>query len=282
MGLSVMALFSIALSACGGNTYGIVQAGKLTIASDTTYPPAESIDSTKSGADSFVGYDMDLGRELAKRLHLTFNPQTAKFDNIIGDISGPQLGSQRYDMSISSFTINSDRLKKVHMIPYLRAGESILVPTGNPSGIKSISDMCGKTVSVQKGTVELGELKDANGVGDKSSGQAPVCASKQINILSFDSEEDVIAQALNGRAVAAYQDQPVTSYYVKLNPGKAEVGGITVAPSPEGIVIRKDNSAFETAIKNALSAMMSDGTYTTILQNWGVNDLACHSADCSS
>ncbi len=67
MGLSVMALFSIALSACGGNTYGIVQAGKLTIASDTTYPPAESIDSTKSGADSFVGYDMDLGRELAKQ-----------------------------------------------------------------------------------------------------------------------------------------------------------------------------------------------------------------------
>jgi polar amino acid transport system substrate-binding protein len=285
MGLGTFALAATILAGCGGGGYGtyhVVQDTKLTIASDTTYAPAESIDSTKSGVDSFVGYDMDLGRELAKRLHLTFNPKTAKFDSIISDVSGPQLGQQRYDLSISSFTINDTRKQKVDMIPYLRAGESILVAVGNPSSIKKIDDMCGKTVSVQNGTVELGELKDANGDGDKSSGQAPVCASKKIQIISFDSEDDVINQVLNGRAVAAYQDQPVTGYYVKLHPGKAETGGVTVAPSPEGIVVRKDNAALETAIKNALAAMMADGTYKQILDQWGVSDLACNSADCSS
>jgi polar amino acid transport system substrate-binding protein len=287
MGLGTFALAATILAGCGSSSSGaanlhLVQSGALTIASDTTYAPAESIDSTKSGTDSFVGYDMDLGRELAKRLHLTFTPKTASFDSIIGDISTPALGQQRYDMSISSFTINDDRKKKVDMIPYLRAGESILVAVGNPSNIKKIDDMCGKTVSVQNGTVELGELKDANGEGDKSSGQAPVCASNKIKIVSFDSEDDVINQVLLGRAVAAYQDQPVTGYYVKLHPGKAETGGVTVAPSPEGIVVRNDNPALENAIKSALSAMMSDGTYKKILDQWGVSDLACHSADCSS
>jgi polar amino acid transport system substrate-binding protein len=288
-GLGVFALAATILAGCGGGggassttDLHLVQAGSLTIASDTTYAPAESIDSTKSGTDSFVGYDMDLAREIAKRLHLTFNPKTASFDSIIGDISTPKLGSQRYDMSISSFTINDDRKKKVDMIPYLRAGESILVAAGNPSHITKIDDMCGKTVSVQNGTVELGELKDANGDGDKSSGQAPVCASNKIKIISFDSEDDVINQVLLGRAVAAYQDQPVTGYYVKLHPGKAETGGVTVAPSPEGIVVRNDNPNLENAIKTALSDMMTDGTYAKILSDWGVSDLACHSADCSS
>jgi polar amino acid transport system substrate-binding protein len=286
MGLGTFALAATILAGCGSSSGAadlhLVQSGTLTIASDTTYAPAESIDSTKTGTDSFVGYDMDLARELAKRLHLTFNPKTASFDSIIPDISNPKLGQQRYDMSISSFTINDERKKKVDMIPYLRAGESILVAAGNPSNIKKIDDMCGKTVSVQNGTVELGELKDANGDGDKSSGQAPVCASNKIKIVSFDSEDDVINQVLNGRAVAAYQDQPVTGYYVKLHPGKAETGGVTVPPAPEGLVVRKDNAALETAIKNALAAMMSDGTYKQILGNWGVTDLACNSADCSS
>lgn len=289
MGLGAFALAATILTGCGGGggasstvDLHLVQSGSLTIASDTTYAPAESIDTTKSGNDSFVGYDMDLARELAKRLNLKFNPKTASFDSIIGDISTPKLGQQRYDMAISSFTINDDRKKKVDMIPYLRAGESILVATGNPSHITKIADMCGKTVSVQNGTVELAELKDANGVGDKSSGQDPVCASNKIQIVSFDSEDDVINQVLNGRAVAAYQDQPVTGYYVKLHPGKAETGGVTVAPSPEGIVVRNDNPALENAIKDALSKMMSDGTYKKILGNWGVTDLACNSADCSS
>jgi polar amino acid transport system substrate-binding protein len=285
MGLGTVALAATILAGCGGGGYGtyhVVQDTKLTIASDTTYAPAEFIDTTKSGTDSFVGYDMDLAREIARRLNLKFNPVTAGFDSIIPSISVGSLGSQRYDMSISSFTINSDRLKKVDMVPYLRAGESILVLAGNPKHITKIDDMCGKTISVQNATVELAELKDANGEGDKSSGQAPDCASNKIKIISFDSQDDVITQVLNGRADASYQDQPVTGYYVKKNPGKAEVGGVTVAPAPEGIVVRKDNSALENAVKDAISKMMSDGTYAQILGQWGVSDLACHTADCSS
>lgn len=254
-------------------SWHLVTAGELTIASDTTYAPAEFPD-TKD-PNHFIGYDMDLAREFARRLCLKPNIVKATFDSIIPDISGAPLGQQRYDMSISSFTINSARLQKVHMIPYFTAGESILTLTANPANIKSINDMCGKNIAVQNGTVEQQELQDANG-GNNGSGQAPVCKNenKPITIIANDDQGIVVDQVLNGRADASYQDQPVTDYYASLHPGKLVDAGITVQPSPEGIVMRKDNPALETAITQALAAMRQDGTYLTILKNWGEQSLA--------
>jgi polar amino acid transport system substrate-binding protein len=285
MGLSLL------LSACGtsstpttgGNnancpssstvsSWKLVNSGKLTIASDTTYAPAEFSD--PANPSNYIGYDMDLAREFAKRLCLEPNIVKADFGSIIPDLSGPTLGQQRYDMSISSFTINSDRQQKVDMIPYFTAGESILVQTGNPKNITSIDSMCGKIVAAQDNTVELAELQDANGTGDGSSGQAAVCKDNKIKLVHFASQNDVVLQVVNGSADASYQDQPVTDYYSKQNSGKLESGGITVSPSPQGIVMRKDNSALETAITNALAAMRTDGTYLKILSDWGVQKLA--------
>jgi polar amino acid transport system substrate-binding protein len=285
MGLSLL------LSACGTSTtpttggnnancpssstvasWHLVNPGKLTIASDTTYAPAEYSD--PNNPSNYIGYDMDLARAFAKSLCLEPNIIKADFGAIIPDLSGPTLGQQRYDMSISSFTINSDRQQKVDMIPYFTAGESILVATGNPKSITSIDAMCGKIVAAQDNTVELAELQDANGTGDGSSGQAAVCKDNKIKIVHHPSQNDVVLEVVNGGADASYQDQPVTDYYAKQNSGKLESGGITVSPSPQGIVMRKDNSALETAITNALAAMRTDGTYLKILTNWGVQKLA--------
>ncbi len=251
----------------------LVNSGQLTIASDTTYAPAEYADPANPA--HFIGYDMDLAREFARRLCLAPNIVKATFDSIIPDISGAPLGQQRYDMSISSFTINDTRKQKVDMIPYFTAGESILTTPANAGNIKSINDMCGKPIAVQNGTVELQELQDANG-GNNGSGQAPVCkqAGKPITIVSNDDQTFVVDQVLNGRADASYQDQPVTDYYASLHKGQLVDSGITVQPSPEGIVMRKDNLALEQAITTALQNMRSDGTYLRILTAWGQQNLA--------
>jgi len=248
-------------------SWHLVNSGKLTVASDTTYAPAEYAD--PNNPTQFIGYDMDLAREIARRLCLTASIQKADFGSIIPDISGPALGSQRYDMSISSFTINPDRKQKVDMIPYFTAGESLLVPSGNPKGFTSdFSSLCGHTIAVQDNTVEQGEVNDANGTGDGTSGQKPVCKTNRIKILHFADQTVVVQQVVSGNAEASYQDSPVTGYYAKLNTS-LQVGPVTVAPSPEGIVVRKDNLPLEQAITNALNAMRSDGTYLKILTTWG-------------
>jgi polar amino acid transport system substrate-binding protein len=217
---------------------------------------------------------MDLAREIARRMCLTPDIVKATFGAIIPSISGGTLGQQRYDMSISSFTITPAREQKVDFIPYFQAGESIL--TANPGNIKTIQDMCGKTIAVQNGTTEKAEVEDANSTSDGSSGQTPACkqADKLTDILNYDDQTVVVQQVLNGRADASYQDQPVTGYYVSLNKGKLIDSGVTVQPSPEGIVVRKDNPALQNTIKTALDEMRADGTYLRILIAWGHQKLA--------
>ncbi|MFI5271839.1 MAG: ABC transporter substrate-binding protein [Ktedonobacterales bacterium] len=252
------------------SSWHLVNSGQLTVASDTTYAPAEFINTSTNQPE---GYDIDLAKELARRLCLTASIKTANFGDIIPNLSSAPLGQGTFDMSISSFTINDLRKQKVDMIPYFQAGESLLVPTGNPSGIKDFASMCGKTIAAQDNTVEQFELEDANG-GNNQSGQAPVCKSNPIKIVHNPDENLVILAVINGTADASYQDSPVTSYYVSQHAGKLVVGGITVAPSPEGLVMRKDNPGLETAINTALTNMRTDGTYLRLLTAWGQQDNA--------
>jgi polar amino acid transport system substrate-binding protein len=261
------------------SSWHLVTSGTLTDATDTTYAPAEYADPNNPA--NYIGYDMDLIREIGRRLCLKTVIVKDSFGSLITGVTTGALGQQKYDVSISSFTITSSRQQTVDMIPYFQAGESVLVPKGNPGNIKTFTDMCGKTISVQNNTTEQADVDAANGVNNSAEDtvdnpfwQACSKLNKPIKELHFDDETVVIQQVLNSAADAAYQDQPVTAYYVKLNSSKVDNGAITVAPSPEGIVVRKDNKPLEDAINAAITGMRTDGTYLKILQAWGVQDLA--------
>ncbi len=274
------------LAACGSSSSGVakgcttkydtsklnlVQNGELTVATDATYPPQESIDST---THKFTGMEIDLIDAFASRLCLAPNINNVQFNTIITGITSSTPGNQYYDMSISAFTINDARQMQVDMIPYFQAGESLLVPAANPKHIAKLSDLCGLAVAVEAGTVEESDIKgsgDPTNPGLNESGG--LCASNKVNVTSYDTEDQVIQQLLTGSIDAAYQDSPVSGYYAKQNNGKF-VEVTTVANSPEGIVVRKDNAPFEDAIKGVLSDMRADGTYKSILDKWGLTALA--------
>lgn len=248
----------------------LVLSGKLVIATDATYPPQEYTDPTTG---KYTGMEVDLANEFAKRLCLTPVVQNVQFSTIIGGITASSPGQQYYDMSISAFTINDDRKKQVDMIPYFTAGESLIVPKGKGSAYTKLADLCGKTVSVEAGTVEHDEIAgtgDPTNPGLNEPGGA--CVTNKIKLLTFDTQDKAIQPVLNGTADAGYQDSPVTDHYAKQYPDKLEKGPITVQPSPEGIVVRKDNPAFESAITTVLNAMRSDGAYLKILNTWGLSN----------
>lgn len=249
-------------------SWNLVTPGKLTIITNAPYAPAEFPD--PNNPTKIIGYDMDIANAIAKKMCLTLVVNnTENFDSIIPDISTPPLGQQRYDMSISSFTINPDRQKKVDMLPYFQAGESLLLPPSSSAGLTAdFSTWCGKSIAAQDGTVELQELQDING-GSNGTGDAPACKSDPIKILHFADQSVVVLQVVNGSADASYQDSPVTGYYAAQNSGKVVQGPLTVSLTPQGIVVRKDNAPFEDAVKSALTSIRSDGTYQSILAKWG-------------
>ena len=274
---AIFALLALLLVACGssGTTTGsggsstplptpkattapptdLLTSGTLTVGSDTTYPPQEYIDTASGKA---AGFDVDLITAVAAHMGLKANVVTAKFDSIIDS-----LRAKRFDVVISAVTINSDRQKVVDFVPYFNAGESLLVQQGNPDNLKSTTDLCGKTVGVQNGTVEQTDLQTANDAC-KKAGKSP------ITVTVLQDQTAVVQLLATGRVVATYQDSPVTDYYNKLNPGKFQVGGSVVNAAPEGIVIRKGDTSMFNAIQTAFNAVKADGTYTQLINKWGL------------
>src|SRR5216684_5432836 len=170
--VGIMVVLCLLLAACGGTTTtgssptpnpatptvaapnDLITPGVLTVGSDTTFPPQESIDPTTNKA---VGFDVDLITAVAQRMGLQAKIVTTKFDTIIDD-----LAAKRFDVVMSAVSVTPEREKKVDFVPYFNAGESLLVRAGNPLNIKSTADLCGRNVGVQTGTIEQDDLKTAN------------------------------------------------------------------------------------------------------------------------
>lgn len=277
----LLTLLSLLFSACGSTSSGggsptatvkpsiaapndLITPGTLTVGSDTTYPPQEFLD-TKT--NKYTGFDVDLITEMAARMGLKANIVKTDFTTIIDN-----LVNKRFDVVISAVTINNDRKKKVDFVPYFNAGESLLVAKGNPMNLKAVADLCGLNIGVQKATVEQDDLT----AGSKD------CVSKgkkAINLTILASQTDVIQLLVNKRVVATYQDSPVTDYFNKLNSGQFEVGGSVVNAAEEGIAVRKGDTSMLTAMQSAFNAVKSDGTYTKIVQQWGVTSGALAMVD---
>jgi len=274
--IGILILLAMLLAACGSTTStgggstptanpatptiaapsDLITPGTLTVGSDTTYPPQEYIDTATGKAK---GFDVDLITAIAQRMGLQTNVVTDKFDTIFDD-----LVAKRFDVVISAAFITPERQKKVDFVPYFKAGESLLVQTGNPSNIKSLADLCGQNAGVQAGTAEQDELKAAN--------EACVKASKPaINVTVLQDQTAVVQLLANHRVVATYQDTPVTDYYNKQNPGQFSVGGVVVNYTTEGIAVRKGDTSMLNAIQTAFNQLKADGTYHSVILKWGLN-----------
>ena len=123
--------------------------GTLTIGTDASYAPSEFVD---TDGKTVVGFDADLAKALGQVLGLNVTLQNAPFGTIIEGVK-----SGKFDLGVSSFTINPDRMKQVDMVSYYSAGTSWAVPSGNPMGITP-DNACGKKIAVQKDTVQVDDI----------------------------------------------------------------------------------------------------------------------------
>lgn len=239
----------------------IVSAGKLVIGTDATYAPNEF----KDAAGNPVGWEIELADAMAAKLGLTTEYNIAKFDNIIPSITGG-----KYDVGLSSFFDTKERQQQVDMIDYYTAGIQWAALAG-----KTIDpdDACGLKLAVQNGTTEA--LDDGPAKSD-----ACVAAGKEpIQLLGYDTQDDATAAVTLGRADAMSADSPVTQYAVAQSGGKLETQGDVYSVFLYGMPIAKDRGTLGEALQAALQSLMEDGTYTAILEKWGVEQGAIDAID---
>jgi polar amino acid transport system substrate-binding protein len=246
-----------------------LQASKqLRVGSDIEYAPIEFY---KEGTQQVQGLDYDLAQAMGSKLGVTVTfINDTDFAGIIG-----ALQAGRFDIVMSSMNDTAERRGKgVDFIDYFKAGSSILVQKGNPKGVKSVDDLCGTTVSVQKGTTQDTDILTPQ----EAKCQA---AKKPLKVLRFEKDPDALEQVKNGRAVADLEDFPVAAYNAATSGGGKDfdvVAGQVGAIGSYGIAVPSKNTVLRDALQAALKAIIADGTYDQILARWNVSAGALNTA----
>jgi len=228
--------------------------GTLVIGTDASYAPSEFL---AGDGKTVQGFDVDLFNAVAKKLGLKTDWQPAKFDSIITGVQG-----KKYDMGISSFTVNAERMQQVNMVSYFNAGTQWAAAPGNPKGVDP-QKPCGLTVAVQKATAQQEEDLPPKEKACKAEG-------KPIKVLVYEGQDQATAAVGSGKADAMLADSPVVAYAVKQSGGKIEAVGDIYDAAPYGYVVPKDQTGLADAIVAALKSLNADGDYQKVLAEWGV------------
>jgi polar amino acid transport system substrate-binding protein len=249
----------------------ILAQAPLQIATDASYAPNEYVD---PNSGQVTGWDLVLATEVCKVLGVACTINNVTFDDII-----PALleSPAKYVMSFSSFTPTATReATGIDFVTYYQAGESWLVKVGGPT-ITAASQMCGKKVAVEAGTVEESDAWGYMGKqpgGDAIAGDTDHCTAaglQDIDVESFDSQTEANTALLGGRADFGWADQPVADYQVQQESGKLKISGQPCSVDPYGVAIVK-TLGLDKAVGDAISYLIQKGFYATILKHYGVQD----------
>jgi ABC-type amino acid transport substrate-binding protein len=232
-----------------GGDFKTLKAGTLTVGSDTAFPPFESIENGVA-----VGFDVDLIKEIAKRLNppLNVEVQSAVFDTIF-----TSLAAGKFDVVLSAVTIKEDRKKTVDFTdPYFTSDLSLSVRDEDAGSIEGVDDLSGKTVGVQAGTTSEDCAKNAL----QQEGKVK-------DVRAYDTIPDAFTDLSARRVEAVIIDLPTAQQIVEQRTG-IRVVQVIRTKEEYGIAVSKDNPNLRVAIDEALKDVKGDGTYRRIFVKW--------------
>lgn len=232
----------------------IQDSGVIRVGTDASYAPNEFLD---ADGQTVIGMDVDLFDAVATKLGVKAEYQPAGFDTIITGVQGG-----KYDVGVSSFTINDERTQQVNMVSYFEAGTQWATAAGNPDGVDP-DDPCGLVVAVQTGTVQQEEDLPA---------KQEACGDEPMEILPFEGQDQATNALVSGRAQAMLADSPVVAYAVQQTGDKLETVGDIYDAAPYGYVVPTEERQFAEALAAALSELESEGGYAAALEKWNVQD----------
>jgi len=165
----------------------ILKNKKLRVGFEAGYMPFEMTD--KNG--SFVGFDIDIAKEMAKAMGVEFVPVNTAWDGII-----PSLTTQKFDIIMSGMTVTQERnLNVTFADPYIVVGQTILLNKKHEGKVKSYKDLNDPKFVV---TSKLGTTGE-----QATKRMIPKCTYK-----SFEAETEAFLEVLNGKADAYVYDKP--------------------------------------------------------------------------
>jgi polar amino acid transport system substrate-binding protein len=175
----------------------IITRGTVRVGLNAGYMPFEM--KTKTG--DFIGFDVELAQEMAKRMGVKLEIVNMAWDGLI-----PALDTDRFDVIISGMTRTLERAKKVNFSdPYFVTGQVLMLNREAAKGVRSYADLDDSkwTVSVVLGTT-----------GDFAAKKY----MPKAGLRRFEKESEASLEVVRGKAHAFVFDEPYIRMYAKQNP----------------------------------------------------------------
>lgn len=244
---------AVALTGCGEDSKlsdGFLKKDTLRIGIDDSFAPMGFRDEK----GEIVGFEVDLAKEVARRLNVK-----VEFIPINWDNKKEEITSRRVDMIWNGLDITNER--KEYMIfskPYFDNRQLLFVKKGKNQKIISESDLEGKSVGTQAG----------------SNAEDYINENKQLKnsfkeFRAYSNYFSAFRDLENEKIDVLICDEIVGRYEVFKHAGMFKVIEIMIGPATEiGIGFSKDNTELRDKVQIVFDEMVKDGTARKISEQW--------------
>ena len=226
----------------------ILKRGELRVGFEAGYLPFEVAD--KKGR--FIGFDIDVAKEMAKAMGVKFVPVNTAWDGII-----PSLMTDKFDIIMGGMTITQERnLKIAFADPYIVVGQTILLNKKHEGKVLSYKDLNDPKFILTSRMGTTGE-------------QAIKKFIPKATYKGFESEAEAGLEVINGKADALVYDLPFCGFlYGSQGKGKTVFLNQPFTYEPLAWAINQGDPDFLNFLNNFLRQSKGDGFYEKVYNKW--------------
>lgn len=251
----MLVLAVTALAGCGSNSAQKEEAKKIVVGLDDSFPPM----GFKDEKNEIVGFDIDLAKEVAKRLG-----REVEFKAIDWNSKEAELKSGRVDILWNGLDITDKR--KENMLfsePYMDNRQIVFVAKNGKVAVASEADLAGKTIGTQSG-----------GTTEEYFENKPELKASMKEVKYYPDYINAFMDLENGRLDAVVGDEIIGRYYISKHPDEIQaIDTVIGTVSQFGIAFRKDDQKLRDEVQKVFDEMKADGTVAKISEKWFAKDI---------
>ena len=217
----------------------IKEKGTLILGTSADYPPYE-FHASINGNDEIVGFDIEIGKEIAKDLGVELVIKDMKFDGLLA-----ALDQGNIDIVIAGMSPTPERAENVDFSQiYYQSMQTVVIRAEDKDVLTSAESLIGKKIGVQKGAIQ------ETIASEQFPGASPVALGKITDlILSLNS----------GRIDSAIIEYPVAKSGVSVNPGLfiTEIP-IEMEDNGTAIALKKGSDDYLEAVDKTLTRLLEE------------------------
>jgi polar amino acid transport system substrate-binding protein len=253
-------MLAFAAAAHAGDTLERVMRKQLLIeAANPAYPPFSALNEK----GEIAGFDVDVAREIAKRLGVDMKAETPSFEIIA---AGRWKG--RYDLCVCSMAMTEERLAVLDYIAKYYDSLAVIVTHADNVGIKRAADLNGKLVGAEAGTTYEKYLQKNLNI----PGEPPLAYPfTSVKVRPYASEAPAYQDL--GLGDGKRLDAIVANYLtareqIEKSDGKFKIVGEPLFKEAIWVTADKGDAEWNDKIKAIVQGMITDGTLARLSEKW--------------